>query len=247
MSIAQNLIRCSTPLCRDQSLVDVRLGLGYTCVELADGPTGIAWTPERSYEGSCTHLSKAGSIQDLSEQEVLAWLDNDNHYLRAIGLAVCNALNMRREKSFNDSEAVSLLNIQQKDHVVMVGFFGPLIPKIKKTGCTFDVLDLNSAKPGIVNLRSGPDLLAACDVAIITATSIINNTLDGLLTNLRNNRSAVLLGPSAPLCAEAFAGSRISQLSGALVRETEPLKRVVSQGGGTMLMKKHVQFVSVLL
>jgi uncharacterized protein len=247
MSIAKNLIRCTTPLCRDQALADVRIGLGYTCVELADGAAGVAWTPERSHEGNCTHLAGAGTIEDFREQEVLSWLDSNNHYLRAIGLAACNAVNMRQEKFFSKDEALSLLNIQQSDHVVMVGFFGPLIAQIKKTGCTFDILDLNPAKPGIVDLRSGPELLAACDVAIITATSIINGTIDGLLANLSRNRAALLLGPSTPLCAAAFSGKRISQLSGALVRAPDPLKRVISQGGGTSLMKKHLQFVSVQL
>ncbi|HSL39442.1 MAG TPA: DUF364 domain-containing protein [Desulforhopalus sp.] len=247
MSIAENLIRCTTPLCRDQALADVRIGLGYTCVELADGAAGVAWTPERSHEGNCTHLAWAGTIEDFSEQEVLGWLDSSDHYLRAIGLAACNAVNLRQEQDLRKDEALSLLNIQQSDHVVMVGFFGPLIAQIKKTGCTFDILDLNPAKPGIVDLRSGPELLAACDVAIITATSIINGTIDGLLANLSRNRAALLLGPSTPLSAAAFSGSRISQLSGALVRAPDPLKRVISQGGGTSLMKKHLQFVSVQL
>jgi uncharacterized protein (DUF4213/DUF364 family) len=247
MPIAQNLIRCTTPLCRDQALADVRIGLGYTCVELADGAAGVAWTPERSHAGNCTHLSRAGTIEDCREQEVLSWLDSDDHYLRAIGLAACNAINLRQEKDFSNDEALGLLNIQQHDHVVIVGFFSPLMAQIKKTGCTFDVLDLNPAKPGIVDLRSGPALLAACDVAIITATSIINGTIDGLLDNLARNRAALLLGPSTPLCAEAFSGKRISQLSGALVRAPDPLKRVISQGGGTSLMKKHLQFVSVQL
>jgi uncharacterized protein (DUF4213/DUF364 family) len=35
--------------------------------------------------------------------------------------------------------------------------------------------------------------LSACDVAIITSTSIINNTVDGLLAALKGNRAAVML------------------------------------------------------
>ncbi|MFN2355092.1 MAG: Rossmann-like domain-containing protein, partial [Desulfopila sp.] len=59
------------------------------------------------------------------------------------------------------------------------------------------------------------------------------------------NRAAVLLGPSTPICPEAFEGSRITQLSGSMVSEPERVKQIISQGGGTMLMKKNLQFVNI--
>ncbi|SDP64694.1 DUF364 domain-containing protein [Desulforhopalus singaporensis] len=245
MTIAQTIKEIGEKLCKDKKLADVRIGLGYTCVELKDGAAGIAWTPNRNAASSCTHLPKAGSIQDTFEQDILQLLESDNHLERAIGLAAFNAVYSRKEQQYSDAEAISMLNIQAADHVVMVGHFAPVIPRIKKTGCTLDVLDLNSAKPGIVDIRSAPDLLASCDVAIITSTSIINDTIDNLLSHLQRNRAAVLLGPSTPVCPEAFANTRITQLSGSRVKETELLKRIISQGGGTMLMKKHLEFVSV--
>lgn len=244
MTITQNLKHFGEKMCKEETLADVRIGLGYTCVELKDGAAGIAWTPGRGAASSCTHLPKAGTIQNSSEHDILQLLDSDNHLERAIGLATFNAINSRAERPYRDEEAISLLQIQATDKVVMVGHFAPVIPKIKKTGCCLDVLDLNSAKPGIVDLRSGPELMAECDVAIITSTSIINNTIDKLLGHLQNNRAAVLLGPSTPVCPEAFSDTRITQLSGSMVQETEALKRIISQGGGTMLMKKYLQFVS---
>jgi len=245
MTISQTLKDYGEKICRQESLADVRIGLGYICVELHDGVAGIAWTPGREPASSCTHLPIAGTIQDSSELAILQLLDSANHLERAIGLATFNAINSRRNQNYSNIEAIARLDIKETDHVVMVGHFAPLIPRIKKTGCMFDVLDLNAAKPGIVDLRSGPELLARCDVAIITATSIINGTIDDLLGNLQRNRAAVLLGPSTPVCPEAFQDTRITQLSGSLVKEPEPLKRIISQGGGTMLMKKHLEFVSI--
>ncbi|MFV0436117.1 MAG: Rossmann-like domain-containing protein [Desulfopila sp.] len=247
MTVAMNLLEIGEKICMNETLADVRIGLGYTCIELRDGATGIAWTPGADGGSSCTHLSQAGTIQERSERDILGLLASDNSLERALGLAAFNAVNSRQKRQFEDDEAITTLGIQPTDKVVMVGHFGPIIPRLQQTGCTLDVLDLNAAKPGIVDLRRGPDLLAACDVAIITATSIINGTIDGLLSRLTNNRAAVLLGPSTPLCPEAFATSRLTQLSGAMVRNSEPLKRIISQGGGTMLMKRHLHFVTARL
>jgi uncharacterized protein (DUF4213/DUF364 family) len=245
MTIAQTLKEVGEKMCMDKTLADVRIGLGYTYVELQDGAAGIAWTPDRNTASSCTHLPKAGTIQDTFEHDMLQLLDSDNHLERAIGLATFNAVHSRKEQEYSDVEAIAALNIQATDHVVMVGHFAPVIPKIKKIGCSLEVLDLNTTKPGIVDLRSGPDLLASCDVAIITSTSIINNTIDKLLCCLQKNRAAVLLGPSTPVCPEVFRNTKITQLSGSLVKDMAPLKRIISQGGGTMLMKKHLEFVNV--
>lgn len=245
MTIAQTLQYFGEKMCKEETLADVRIGLGYTCVELKDGAAGIAWTPGRGAASSCTHLPKAGTMQDAFEHDILQLLDSDNYLERAIGLATFNAVNARKTYEYSETEAITLLDIQETDHVVMVGYFGPIIPRVKKTGCCFDILDLDSSKPGIVDLRSGPDLLAKCDVAIITSTSIINGTIDILLDHLQRNRAAVLLGPSTPLCPEAFHNTRITQLSGSRIKEAESLKRIVSQGGGTMLLKKHLDFVSI--
>lgn len=58
--------------------------------------------------------------------------------------------------------------------------------------------------------------------------------------------STVMLGPSTPVCSEAFTGTRITQLSGAYVIDAalKQAKAGVSQGGGTMLLKKSIRFAS---
>lgn len=245
MSITAELIILGQQYCLNETITEVRIGLGYTYVELSDGAAGIAWTPDRNPISSCTHLKRAGDLHEANEQEVLELLDGESNLERAVGLAAFNAVNSRVEREFNNAEAVSRLDINSTDHVVMVGHFAPVVSKIQKTGCRLDVLDLTPEKSGIIDLRTDPEILAQCDVAIITATSIINNTVDELLGKLRRNRTAVMLGPSTPLCPEPFKHTRISQLSGSRVMNREQVKQVISQGGGTMLMKKHLQFVNV--
>ncbi|PID71606.1 MAG: hypothetical protein CSB34_06540 [Desulfobulbus propionicus] len=245
MSIAENLVTCGKQHCTDNTLADIRIGLGYTCVELQDGAAGVAWTPERTPTSSCTHVRRAGNLHETTEQQALELLQGESHLERAVGLATFNAVNSRVARQTNADEAIGKLGIQATDHVVMVGHFAPLIPRIEKSGCRLDVVDLNPHKLPTVALKSGPELLAECDVAIITATSIINNTVDEVIATLRKSRAAVMLGPSTPLCPEAFQNTLITQLSGSQVVQSAKVKQVISQGGGTMLMKKYLQFLNV--
>jgi hypothetical protein len=244
MNIAQNLIETARPLSTGCTITDVRLGLGYTIVEINNGSAGLAWTPDKKQSGSCTHLRKAGGLVGMEAGELLTWLDSENYLERAIGLATFNALNSKVERDLLPEESISLLNLKNTDRVVMVGYFAPLIPKIKETGCELTIVELDGGKPGVIAVGPGMTALSACDVAIITSTSIINNTVDGLLAVLTGHRAAVMLGPSTPVCPEAFADTGITQLSGSYVVDVDRAKTIVSQGGGTMLLKKSLRFSS---
>ena len=247
MKMHERLIEIATPWAKGRTVKDLRFGLGYSCAELDDGRSGIACTLLFENSGSCTHVAAAGQIAGSPASEILGWLKHDNDLERAAGLAVFNALNASHSRNFIEGEAISLLKIDKNDHVVMVGFFGPVIPDIKATGCRFEIVELNADKPGVITPEQGFKALAECDVAIITSTSIINGTCDGLLQALKRNRAAVMLGPSTPMSPEAFAGTRITQLSGSYVLDKARIQTIVSEGGGTRLLKKHLRFSNVMV
>ena len=77
-------------------------------------------------------------------------------------------------------------------------------------------------------------------MALITSTTIINDTVDELLEAARDCRELVLLGPSTPLIAEAFEGTAVTWLSGITVDDADGLLRVVSEGGGTRFFRPFV-------
>lgn len=245
MDLSNKLISAARPLCNRARIRDIRIGLGYTCVELSDGRAGLAATPRLEPHGSCTKLRSAGTLLGMQADELLEDLACSIPLQRAVALAVCNALNMEVQREYIRKEALELLGIQEADHVVMVGHFAPLVPRIKACGCRLDIVEQDPAKPGITDPEQGLVLLAQCDVAVITSTSIINSTADQLLGRLQKARQAVMLGPSTPLFPEAFAGTGITQLSGSRLLDSESVKNIVSQGGGTMLLKKHLEFVSL--
>lgn len=247
MKLHERLIEIATPWAEGRTVKDLRFGLGYSCAELDDGRSGIACTLLFENSGSCTHVTAAGHIAGSPAAEILGWLKHDNALERTAGLAVFNALNASHGRNFVEGEAISLLKIDKNDHVVMVGFFGPVIPDIKATGCRFEIVELNADKPGVITPEQGFKALAECDVAIITSTSIINGTCDGLLQALKRNRAAIMLGPSTPMCPEAFAGTRITQLSGSYVLDKARIQTIVSEGGGTRLLKKHLRFSNVMV
>lgn len=248
LTIQKRLWEYLTPHAGGAVVIDVRIGLGYTAVKLQSGHAGVAWTP-RSDASSCTHFRGAGSLSGQSVENLLSFLvDEKSDLARAIGLATANALlaTLPHSAMVRD-EVISTLHITSSDRVAMVGYFGPVVAELKKTGCRFDIVELNPRPGETIAPDQGREALAACDVAILTGTSLINGTFDGLLSSLGQPRAAVILGPSSPLCSEIFVGTQITHVAGARVREADAVLQIVSEGGGTMIMKKHMDFETVLV
>lgn len=228
------------------SVADVRIGLGYIAVQLNNGQCGVAWTP-KSESSSCTHVPQAGTLNGSPAAELLSFLiDKGSSLKRAIGLATANAVlaSLPRPMASRD-EVIASLGIQPADRVVMVGYFAPIVAQIRQTGCTLRIVELNPHPGETIPPEEGHDALANATVAILTGTSVINGTCDELLSALGQPRAAVLLGPSTPLCPEVFAGTKITHLAGSRVREADSILRIVSEGGGTMIMKKNLDFETV--
>lgn len=231
----------------ERIIADVRIGLGYTCVRLDNDDVGLAWTAkERS--ASCTQRAEAGTLSGRPAVELLKMLVEPDALSRTIGLATANALASGFAAPETTTENVlNILNIQTIDRVVMVGYFDPLVPRIQQTGCRLDILELDSSRPGTLSPEEGDEALAACSVAIITATSIVTGTLDQLLSKLDHPRAAVILGPSTFMRPEVYAGTALTHVAGSRVCDASAVERIVSEGGGTRILKPHLSFETIVL
>jgi len=84
------------------------------------------------------------------------------------------------------------------------------------------------------------DPLQNCDVALVTATSIINNTLGDILSATGGAREVAILGPSTPYAPAAFAGTPVTFLAGSTIADPDRVRAVVREGGGTQTMGKSL-------
>lgn len=247
LNIQNTLVEILTGASNQARVADVRIGLGYSAVRLDSGQAGMAWTPPRT-AGCCTHLPLAGTLAGRPAVELLQMLAAEQPLQRTLGLATANALLAAGPlPQTSRKEVLDGLKITEADHVAMVGYFGPLVRRLKESGCQLDIIELDSSKPGVLTPEQGRSVLAQCSVAILTGTSLVTGTCDGLLSDLGQPREAVLLGPSAPFCVQLFAGTPLTRIAGARVLNADGVLQVVSEGGGTSRFKPHVSFETLLL
>ncbi|UCB44997.1 MAG: hypothetical protein JSV25_12365 [Spirochaetota bacterium] len=138
------------------------------------------------------------------------------------------------------------LDIRKGDQVCMVGCFLPVISALKKRRVNVVSVD-DVPKPGAKPPEEVENLLPKSQIAIITATTIINNTIDHLLELTASCREVAVLGPSTPILAEAFSHTTVSCLSGIRIVEPEKVLQIIGEGGGFRDFKYYTRKVNLRL
>jgi uncharacterized protein (DUF4213/DUF364 family) len=239
--LANEIVTQALTMELDQAAVDIRIGLGYTAVLLADGRCGLAYTlHEEEYE-SCCVVPEAGSLAGRKASEFIPWMELQDTTACAVGLATLNAV-LEPPDASAESDILDLLPVHSNDSVGMIGYFGPLVRPLKDRVKALHIFERRpNAGYGILPETAAKDILPACQVVIMTATALLNHTMDGLLGLCSTAREIAILGPSTPLLPEVFSQHGVTILSGLQVVDPAMVLRIVSEGGGTRQFGKAVR------
>jgi uncharacterized protein (DUF4213/DUF364 family) len=217
----------------ENRVADVRIGRNYTAVQLDDGRAGAAVNTQPP-PASLRHLDWRGLISGLPVAEVAGWLTRPNPARIAVALATCNALVNRKDTACDAPDVLAHVAVKPGEPVGMVGYFPPLVPALQKQGADLTIFEMVPAPADIIlPCEEAHARLPDCRVAIITAATLANDTIDTLLEACWNCRQVVVLGPSTPLLPMAFAGTPVTYLGGVVVTAPRRLIDIVAQGGDT--------------
>ncbi len=242
--IIDQLIDQSLSKARGRQIKEVRAGLGYTCVLLEDDACGLSYTFRSDLGTSCGIIPEAGSLNGKNSETLIPWAKEKNFLKAAIGLATVNAVLNSSISSWDDGNVIGILDVKPTEIFGMVGDFAPILSKIKTLTDNIYVFERNTAKgEGLYPESAIPMYLPECDVIVITATSIINHTIDSILPYCKNAREICIVGASTPLCNEIFMDHGVTTLAGSIVKDPEQILKIVSQGGGVMSMKPYLKHV----
>ncbi|MCX8044805.1 MAG: DUF364 domain-containing protein [Desulfobacterota bacterium] len=229
-------------------IADVRIGLCYTAVMLDDGCVGLAYTFREAVQRCCATRKHSQPFTGRSIVEMLRGITSGDMLERTVGIAAANAVLNRESDRLVDGDALDLIELRHDDVVGMVGYFGPLVEALRKRVRRLLIFEQKSiASEEVYPEEKAPALLQNCTVALITATTIINNTFEQLINAATSCRVRVVLGPSTPLAPEVFAPLGVSLLSGVIVADPAAVLRIVSEGGGMQAFKNCVKKVNLKL
>ncbi len=243
MKLLKRLLEAGLPLARGKVLQRICIGLGYTAVELSEGLCGLAFTWFEP--GCCELLPRETSFWDRPADLVLKGLLSPHPLERTVALAVLNALGGSRPQPFLSGDLLESLNLDREDQVAMIGYFEPLVRKLSGKVKTLWIFEREERVPGFYSESDLPRYLPEANLVLISATTLLNQTLEDLLSLIKKAREVVLLGPSTPLFPEAFRFTPITLLSGIRVRSPEFVFRQVAQAKGFPSLREGLEKVNL--
>ena len=146
----------------------------------------------------------------------------DDPVERALGLAAINAITQhvfRRAGYEPDLAADSLgsLRLGPGDRVGMIGFFPPLVPRVRELGLPLTVVELRAElvreAPGL-SVTLDPKRLAGCNKIVSTSTVLLNDTLEEILGYCRHAEALALVGPSASCFPDPLFARGVTTMGG---------------------------------
>jgi uncharacterized protein len=219
---------------------DVRIGGSYVAVVLTGGRVGLAARLKEAV-GMEIEPRSAGFFSGTSAEMLLMNLVSGTGAVeRAVGLATANAL-IHPAVPAHEEDTIGLMALRPGEPVAMVGRFRPIVPRIEATGVRLSVIERDTPE------KERRQALGACSVAVITATTLLNGTLEKVLGELGRPRHVALIGPSTPMCESVFRDTPVTHLGGSAVVDTEGVLRVIAGGGGTPQMRPCLRFVNIMV
>lgn len=226
-------------------------GLFFTGIKLSCGSAGACATPIKAIpEAVCCPSSAMampfpGKLRGRRAIELCEEAFADNGIRRAIGVAVINALadacwNSRPSPDVvvhEQTDAFDAAAPQPGEQVVVVGAFGPFLRNLKRLHQPYLVLEKDTATlrpdelPFFRPAEQADVVMPLADLALITGTTLLNDSLELLLSLCRPATRVVVVGPTVSLMPDPLLRRGVDLIGTVQIRDPDGFLDMLAEGG----------------
>jgi uncharacterized protein len=227
------------------------IGLFFTGVKLSTGHAGACATPIKSIpEAVCCPSSAMampfpGKMKGKPARDAMREAFSDHGIRRGVGIATINALaELCWERRPNPQvellrglDAFDANTFRPDDQTVVVGAFVPFLKELKRRNQLFLVLekDPDTLKPEEMPFyrpaETAREVVPQADVLLITGTTLLNDTLEDLLSWARPEARVTVVGPTVGLLPDAFLKRGADILGGVKITDPDGFLDLLAEGG----------------
>jgi uncharacterized protein (DUF4213/DUF364 family) len=218
---------------REIEVLDVRIGPYWTVVRTSAGAGMASTMAGQSDRFSGFPVGAAGRLLDRDLRSLTGFLRSESAPEAAIGLAAVNSL--VDLKGFDVEEIIArdiLIKRGRGKAVAMIGRF-PFADQIRDSSRELWVFEKDPGRrPDDLGPEHVADILPHAEIVAISATTLINHTLEEILPFVNRQAFTVMLGPSTPMMPCLFDFG-IDLLCGSVIEDPAAVIRAVGQGAVT--------------
>lgn len=218
----KKVLEAAKPYLKGITIKDAVIGLSLIAVELENGNVGVSYVMREGLPAGCSVFPYAQDIIGKPALEIAEWaVTGKDDVQRGIGMAVLTASS--RSQGLQDVDSPDLLfgiNVLPTDKVGMVGYIRPIAMELKRKAKEVVIFDMGVSLRGgdkdeVCAMKEQSKHLPTCDIVILSGTTMINNTIEELLSMCTGAKEIIMVGSSVPMFPEAFKDTKVTILAGA--------------------------------
>jgi uncharacterized protein (DUF4213/DUF364 family) len=240
----------------------VRIGVLLSAVLLSDGSCGVSSSAIDTYAHCDKKSRDFGDFSPLKikGQKVIGLFETGkkSNLIDTLRIAVLNAISSKLLKTsdykiIENTDPIDLIDLSSNKTITVVGGFQTYIQKISETNNKLYVLELNEnvlseeQKQFYIPADKYASILPASDIIIITGLTLVNNTIDGLLSSISPNAQVIVTGPSSSIIPDILFENKVNIIGATRITDSDLLFSIVGEAGaGYHLFKYCAQKICVV-
>lgn len=227
-------------------ITDIVVGLHLTAVKLSDASYGIASTvhdnpatcrkEDRDYEAFSPGRIRGSEVRELFETGKRAGI------LNTLRIAVLNAVSssILPESPWrvaDNVDPIDLIDLSEHKTVVLVGAFQSYIRRLAGTGNRLCVLEMSESALPVEHRRfyvpagDYAKVIPAADLVVISGMTLVNGTIEGLLSAVPSHATVVVTGPSGSMIPDILFSRGVYMIGATRITDGPAAFTIAGEGG----------------
>lgn len=247
--IVQQVVLAAQDYLTGKTVTDLVIGISLIGCQLSDGSVGVSYVLRHGLPPGCSAFAYVKDAIGKNAADVARWLiEKDDYIGRSIGSSVLSAASQGIDIISDDDnpERMFGLDFTADDTVGMIGLIGPVAKALQSRTKEVIVFDESVSAFGdnvtVCPMDRQAELLPKCNKMIITGSSTINGSIDGLLEMCPNATDIVMVGSSTPMFPKGWANTKVTCLAGSWWKNEckEAIFKNISCGSGIMELQPYM-------
>jgi uncharacterized protein (DUF4213/DUF364 family) len=218
---------------KDYSVKQIQIGIHFACVVSKN--CGLASTMLRD----CHHddeTIESGFLTRMSAKELASWALSEKIEKASIGMASINSLiDIDKSKCIEMNASDIIKENGKNKNISIIGHF-PFVEELKGIAKNLWVIEKHPM-PGDFPEQDALKYLPLSDIVAISGTTLINHTLEKLISLCPKKSIKIVLGPTTPLSPILFDFG-IDYISGCEVIDADAILKFIAEGATFRQLKR---------
>ncbi|PVV08961.1 MAG: hypothetical protein B6D72_15445 [gamma proteobacterium symbiont of Ctena orbiculata] len=205
----------------------------FAAVSLGDGSMGFFYTLLDDTMQRLHDEIDADAWRGRPPIQLAHYYGEQDPLARSMGLGAISAITQslfRRADYMPDRQTNSMAKMafSQTDHVGMVGYFPPLVERLRGRGVRLSVIEKRAEfvqQGDRFQVTLDPRVLAECNKILCTAATLLNDSLDEILAHCGQAQRVAVIGPTAGCLPDPLFSRGVDAIGGSRVAVPERLKQ----------------------